>query len=270
MLDLKRMRVLREVSLQGSFSAAADSLYVSQSAVSQQIAALEAEAGTPLLLRLRTGPVLTEAGELLVSHADAAICRLEQAERELAELSGLASGEVRIVSFPSASATIVTSAATSFRRNYPDVRLSLAEGEPEGSIPDLKRGRYDVAVVYDFELNPFSEDRDIQLTPLLTEDMQLLVAADHALAKSGTTAVRLEELAAGAVGGAAEPRVVGKLLQAHRLRVAPGERVIGGDEQLHVLGEQRRELDVPILGERVELEVVDDGHVVAAALEVGD
>ena len=92
MLDLKRLRVLREVAEQGSFSAAADTLYVSQSAISQQISALEAEVGTPLLLRLRSGPVLTDAGQLLVSHGDAAICRLEQAERELAELCRPRSG----------------------------------------------------------------------------------------------------------------------------------------------------------------------------------
>ena len=146
------------------------------------------------MLRLRTGPVLTEAGELLVSHADAAICRLEQAERELAELSGLGTGEIRIVSFPSASATIVTAAATSFRSSHPQVRLSLAEGEPEGAIPELKRGRFDVAVVYDFELNPFREDRDVALTPLLTEEMHLIVAADHALAGC-SDGIRLEQLA---------------------------------------------------------------------------
>ena len=84
MLDLKRLRVLREVAECGSFSAAADELHVSQSAVSQQISALETEVGVPLLLRLRGGPQLTDAGTLLVSHADAAICRLEEAERQLA------------------------------------------------------------------------------------------------------------------------------------------------------------------------------------------
>ncbi len=195
MLDLKRLRVLREVATQGSFSGAADSLYVSQSAISQQIAALEAEAGVQLLVRLRGGPVLTEAGELLVSHADAAICRLEQAERELAELSGLGSGEIRLVSFPSASATIVIAAASEFRKSHPDVRLTLTEGEPEGSLPELKRGGHDVAVVYDFELNPFSPDRDLEMVPLLTEQMHVIVSAEHPRARDGAAGIRLEELA---------------------------------------------------------------------------
>jgi DNA-binding transcriptional LysR family regulator len=192
MLDLKRLRILRTVADRGSFSAAAEELFVSQSAVSQQIAALEAEVGVPLLLRLRGGPMLTDAGELLVGHADAAIARLEQAERELGELSGLRGGELRLVSFPSASATIVTAAASRFRGEHPEIRLSLAEGDPEDSIPQLKQGRHDLAVVYDFELQPFSEDRDLELRPLLSERMQVALPREHRLASRAE--INLEEL----------------------------------------------------------------------------
>jgi len=193
MLDLKRIRVLREVAERGSFSAAADSLFVSQSAISQQIAALEGEVGTALLLRLRGGPVLTDAGSLLVAHGDAAICRLEQAERELAELSGLGSGELRLVSFSSASATIVATAAKRFGELHPEVRLSLAEAEPEDSIARLKRGSYDVALAFDFELFPFEPDRDLCMTHLLDERMHVAVPPDHPLADRSS--LRLEELA---------------------------------------------------------------------------
>ncbi|HKJ35792.1 MAG TPA: LysR family transcriptional regulator [Solirubrobacterales bacterium] len=182
MLDLKRLRVLREVAALGSFSAAAESLFVSQSAVSQQVSALEAEVGVPLLVRLRSGPVLTDAGRLLVGHGDAAIARLEQAERELVELSGLARGEIRMVSFPSASATIVTAAASRFSDLHPEIRLSLGEGDPEDSIPALKRGEHDLAVVYDFTLNQFEDDPDLELQPLLTEQMHVALGADHPLA----------------------------------------------------------------------------------------
>ena len=192
MLDLKRLRVLREVAERGSFSGAAETLYVSQSAVSQQVSALEAEAGVPLLLRLRGGPVLTEAGELLVGHADAAICRLDQAERELGELAGLATGELRLISFPSASATLVTKAASEFRKRYPEIRLRLTEGDPEDSIPRLKRGGHDLAVVYDFAKHPFPEDSDLELRPLLTEEMHIALAEDHPLA--GREAIELTEL----------------------------------------------------------------------------
>src|SRR5918912_1391421 len=105
MLDVKRLRILREVALRGSFSAAADALYLSQSAVSQQVATLEREAGMPLLTRGNGRPQLTDAGEALLSHADAVIARLEEAERELAAIGGLQSGRLRLASFPSASAT---------------------------------------------------------------------------------------------------------------------------------------------------------------------
>ncbi len=82
MLDLKRLSILREVVAQGSFSGAADVLYLSQSAVSQQIATLEREAGMTLLERTRAGTTPTDAGRVLVAHADAAIARLEELENE--------------------------------------------------------------------------------------------------------------------------------------------------------------------------------------------
>ena len=192
MLDLKRLRVLRSVAEQGSFSAAADDLYVSQSAVSQQIANLEAEVGEPLVLRLRGGPVLTDAGQLLVGHAESAMARLEQAERELASLSGLEAGELRLVSFASASATIVTDAIGRFREAHPGIRLSLTEAEPEDALPALRCGRYDVAVLYDFELYPFDDDEDIAMRSVIDERMHLALPPDHRLAGCG--AVDIAEL----------------------------------------------------------------------------
>ncbi|MDQ2676976.1 MAG: LysR family transcriptional regulator, partial [Actinomycetota bacterium] len=108
MLDVKRLNILREVVNHGSFSGAADALYLSQSAVSQQIATLEREVGMTLLERTRGGTKPTDAGRVLVEHADAAICRVEEAERELQAIAGLEGGEVRLASFPSASATLLT------------------------------------------------------------------------------------------------------------------------------------------------------------------
>ena len=192
MLDLKRMRVLREVAEQGSFSAAAETLYVSQSAISQQISALEREVGTPLLLRLRSEPVLTDAGKLLVSHADAAMCRLEQAEEELGELNGLGSGELRMVSFSSATATIVAAAAKRFAGMHPEIRLSLSEAEPEDSLAQLRRGEFDIALAFDFELAPLDGDPDVTMTRLLDERMHVALPPDHPLA--GDRTVGLEEL----------------------------------------------------------------------------
>src|SRR5258708_9578288 len=100
MLSIGRLRVLREVAAHGSFSAAAEALSYTQSAVSQQIAALEAETATALIERLPRGVRLTAAGEALVQHADGIFSRLEAAEAELAALSGLRGGRLRMASFP--------------------------------------------------------------------------------------------------------------------------------------------------------------------------
>ena len=135
MLDVRRLKVLKEVAERGSFSAAADALNFTQSAVSQQIAALEKETGTTLLQRGAGGVRLTDAGAALVRHTDVILAQLADAERELAAIAGLQGGRVRLASFPSAGATLVTEAVSLFRARHPDVELSLTEGEPHETIP---------------------------------------------------------------------------------------------------------------------------------------
>src|SRR5918996_119424 len=95
MLDIRRMKVLREVAAQGSFSAAAEALNFTQSAVSQHVAALEREAGATLLERGSRGVRLTDAGRALVAHADVILARIDDAEEELAALAGLRGGRKR-------------------------------------------------------------------------------------------------------------------------------------------------------------------------------
>jgi DNA-binding transcriptional LysR family regulator len=182
MLDVKRLRILREVSQRGSFSAAADSLYLSQSAVSQQIATLEREVGMRLLDRTREGPKLTDAGRVLVSHADAALARLEEAERELAAIAGLEGGELRLASFPSASATVLTEAVSVFHRRHPAVRLSVVDAEPEESLPQLRGGEIDLALTFDYVSVPVPEERDVERTLVLTESMHVALPKTHPLA----------------------------------------------------------------------------------------
>src|ERR1700755_33025 len=95
MLDVRRLRVLREVAVRGSFSAAAESLSFTQSAISQQSAALDREAGTTLVQRNARGIRLTEAGEALVRHAEAILARLAEAEAELEGIAGRRGGGAR-------------------------------------------------------------------------------------------------------------------------------------------------------------------------------
>ena len=193
MLDVKRMRVLREVISRGSFSGAAEVLHLSQSAVSQQVASLEKEVGMQLLERTSEGPKLTSAGETLMGHADAVLCRLDEAERELSEIAGLQGGRVRVVSFPSASATVVTRAISIFRQRFPAIELELGEDEPEESIPALRAGEYDIALSFDFSGHPGEVGRDLERSLLLEERMWVALPVGHPLGAAET--VRLEELA---------------------------------------------------------------------------
>src|SRR3954449_6015601 len=104
MLDVRRLRVLKEVAARGSFSAAAESLAYTQSAVSQQIAALEREAGLQLVERTARGVHLTDAGRVLVGHADVILRRLADAEAELEAMAGLRGGRLRLVAVSPAGA----------------------------------------------------------------------------------------------------------------------------------------------------------------------
>jgi molybdate transport repressor ModE-like protein len=197
MLDLRRLRVLAEVARQGSFSGAADALYMSQSAVSQQVATLEREVGMPLLERTRNGTKLNNAGRVLVSHGEAALARLEEAEHELKAIAGLEGGELRIASFASASATLLIDALAEFSKGHPGVRLTVTEAEPEESVPRLRAAEVDLAIGFDYPiLAADADDRDVERVPLLTESMHLALPREHPLAEA--EAVRLADLAEGA------------------------------------------------------------------------
>jgi len=183
MLDVRRMRVLREVAARGSFSAAAESLSFTQSAISQQVAALERETGATLLERGARGVRLTDAGRALVRHADAILARLDDAEEELAALAGLRGGRLRLASFQSAGATLVPRAVAAFRGRHPDVELSMVEAEPDDAQDRLRGGEIDLALVYDFEPVPGTLGADLELFGLIDDRYEAVVAKDHPLAR---------------------------------------------------------------------------------------
>jgi DNA-binding transcriptional LysR family regulator len=189
------LRVLKEVAYRGSFSAAAAALSYTQSAVSQQIAALEAETGMKLLERHPRGVTLTAAGQTLVGHAEGILARLEAAEASLAAIAGLRGGRLRVASFPTAGATLLPLAIATFRASYPDVELTLAEGEPEAIVPRLRAGELDLALLFEFAgETPLSED--MTRTELLEDPMHLALPREHPLADRQR--IRLEDLEADA------------------------------------------------------------------------
>jgi DNA-binding transcriptional LysR family regulator len=193
MIDVRRLRVLQEVVGRGSFSAAAESLHLSQPAVSQQVAVLEREVGIPLLERTTDGPRLTAAGQSLMEHGDAVLGRLEEAERELAQIAGLEGGRLRVTSFPTASATLMTSALSRFRKRFPNVELVFSEAEPEDAFPALKRGDFDLAVVFDYPAFPLEFGRDVEAELIYVEPMRIALPPGHPLAAAKS--VRVEDLA---------------------------------------------------------------------------
>jgi DNA-binding transcriptional LysR family regulator len=194
MLNLNRLRILVEVASAGSFSAAADSLSYTQSAVSQQIAALEAETGVTLIERLPRGVRLTPAGEVLLEYADGIIARLHAAEAEMAAIAGLRGGQLRMASFPTAGATLMPLAIAIFRASHPEVTLTLAEGEPEEIGPRLSAGEFDIALLFEFEGTSDSLGPDLARIELFEDPMFLALPADHSLA--GRPTLRLEDLRA--------------------------------------------------------------------------
>jgi DNA-binding transcriptional LysR family regulator len=198
MLDVRRMRVLREVAVRGSFSGAAEALSFTQSAVSQQIAALEREAGAVLVQRSARGVRLTQAGEALVRHTEAVMARLAEAEAELEAIAGLRGGRLRMAAFESAGATLMPLAIAAFRERHPAVELSLSMCEPEHCVAQLRSGELDLAIV--FESADRHPDDGIDRAHLIEDPLYLVLPRDHPLANRRR--VRLADLAGEAwIGG---------------------------------------------------------------------
>jgi len=191
MLNVARLRILREVAYRGTLSGAAAELAYTQSAVSQQIAALESEVGLTLLERHPRGVSLTAAGQTLVGHADGILARLESAEEALDAIKGLRGGRLRMASFPSAGATLMPRAIAVFRAEHPGVELSLAEGEPEEIAPRLRESELDLALLFEFEGERVVEGRMTRVE-LLEDPMFLALPRAHRLATRRT--LRLEDL----------------------------------------------------------------------------
>ena len=193
MLDVRRMRVLREVALRGSFSAAAESLSFTQSAVSQQIAALEREAGAVLVERSARGVRLTDAGEAVVRHAEGILAKLAEAEAELEAIAGLRGGRVRMAAFESVAGTIMPIAIARFAEQYPAVELSMTLMEPDDSVPALRAGDVDLAITVGGGKPGDREGDGVTHAHLLEDPLYLVLPEHHPLARK--RGVRLADLA---------------------------------------------------------------------------
>jgi DNA-binding transcriptional LysR family regulator len=193
MLEPRRVLTFREVAARRSFSRAAEALSLTQSAVSQQVAALERELGTRLLHRGPGGLTLTPAGARLLEHAHALAERLALADAQLAELVAGNRRELRLGAFPSALATLVPAAVTRLLHAEPELDVSISEGRLEDLPGAVRDGRLHVAVCFRDAAAPRREHPGTRRHDLREEPMVAALPPRHRLARRAT--VRLPDLA---------------------------------------------------------------------------
>src|SRR5215217_107990 len=184
MLDLRRLRLLREVEARGTIHGAARALDYTPSAISQQLAVLEREAGATLLERVGRNVRLTDAGRLLVRHAATLLDGMEAAEAELAALAaGRPAGVVRVASFQSAFLRIVAPAIAALTTAQPDVRIEATEQEVEEAVPALRLQQLDAVVGDEYDGLPRAIHADLTRESLVQEQVRLVMPSDHPLAR---------------------------------------------------------------------------------------
>lgn len=189
-MDTGALTVFVEVARRGSFTAAAQALGYTQSAISRQVAGLESEFGAALFDRLPRGVRLTEAGRCLLPHAEAVTGRLAAAGRDILALGSLAAGRLRVGAFPTADTTLVPRAVAAFRATHRAVDLSFGEGFVRDLVVRLRDGGIDVAIVT--STVPGLLD-GLDLRHVMDDRMFVAVHSSHRCA--GRSSVRLAELA---------------------------------------------------------------------------
>jgi molybdate transport repressor ModE-like protein len=192
-IDPRRLLTLHAVARHGSFSRAAEELTLTQSAVSQQVAALERQLGVQLLHRGRGGVRPTPAGEALLAHAAALDERLQLAGRQLAELAHDERRRLRVGAAPSALATIVPDAAAALVVRTPDLEVQLTEGRLDELVTGVRAGDLHLAVCFQDAALPRREHPGTRRYDLADEPMVVAVSPRHRLARRKQ--IRLAELA---------------------------------------------------------------------------
>ncbi|MEU4625787.1 LysR family transcriptional regulator [Actinoplanes sp. NPDC023801] len=193
MLDVRRLRLLCDLSRLGTIAAVATAHTYTPSAVSQQLSALEREAGVPLLERTGRRVVLTAAGRLLVQHGETVLAALGRADAALAAARAGVSGELRIGAFPSAIRTLLAPALVTLGERHTSLDLLLTELDPADVPAALLDRRLDVGLTQDYDVVPADIDPGLDSVPLLDEPVHLAVPA-HVAATSPSAGSSASEL----------------------------------------------------------------------------
>ncbi|QEV16407.1 LysR family transcriptional regulator [Streptomyces alboniger] len=195
MYDPTRLAALVAVSEAGSITRAAERLGYTVPALSQQLAKLEREAGTALLVRHHRGARLTGAGELLVGHARRVLDEMERARHELARFAGLSGGRLRVGTFQTAGIHLLPPVLTAFRRAHPEVELTVTDHEPPSGVAAVAAGEIDLALTHTYEpADPVPLPSAVSAEPVLVEELVLVTQPGHTLT-SGTSRLPPAELA---------------------------------------------------------------------------
>ena len=173
MLDVRRLRLLVELSQRGTLAAVAEALSYSPSSVSQQLSQLEREAGVPLLVQAGRRVQLTPQAELLVAHARAVLDRLEEAEAEVARSLTTVGGTVRIAVFQSAAHAVVPQALTLLRAEHPGLRVEITEREPELALFDVAARDFDLVVAEQYPGYTRAHRTELDRVPLAADAIRL-------------------------------------------------------------------------------------------------
>jgi DNA-binding transcriptional LysR family regulator len=177
MLDLRRLRLLRELHERGTIAAVADALQFTPSAVSQGLAALEREAGVPLLERAGRGVRLTDPALVLVAHADALLDRAARAEADLAAAAGTVAGRARIAGFQSVALRLALPAMQRLAREAPALRCEFHEAEPEQALPALALGDVDLVLGDEWQHGTWRLPAGLERHELLRDPVHLVLPA---------------------------------------------------------------------------------------------
>ena len=176
MIDVRKLRLLLELSRRGTITAVADALAYTPSAVSQQLAALEREAGVPLLDRVGRRVALTPAGAVLARYAESVVAVLEEASAALAATRTRLTGPLRIGAFPTAVRTLLAPALVTLGHDHPGLELMVTELDPVAVPGALHAGTLDVALTFAYDYVPAEPDPGLDTEPLLAETVYLATA----------------------------------------------------------------------------------------------
>ncbi|MET9432272.1 MULTISPECIES: LysR substrate-binding domain-containing protein [unclassified Streptomyces] len=189
MIDPRRLRILRAAADHRTVTAAAAALYLTPSAVSQQLAALEQETGHTLLTRSGKGVRLTAAGEILLEHANEVLAQLERAEAELAAYAGGTAGEVTVAAFATGIAEVLAPAIARLAETHPGIRVRVRDAEGDESLPLVLDGEADVALAVEYRGAPREGDRRLARVALYAEPFDAVLHAGHPLAQGPEVAL---------------------------------------------------------------------------------